>query len=89
MPERRAVQRAALFEHVFGGNIHRYPMFLTSLEYQVSKLVNSDTCPRPTTQLVIDDTGALVGSYRKTHPGITELPTFGAGVSKTPVHRST
>jgi hypothetical protein len=29
----------------------RYPMPLTSLESQVSELVNSDTCPRPTTNV--------------------------------------
>jgi hypothetical protein len=33
-----------------GENIYRYPMSLTSLECQVSEWVNSDTCPRPTTQ---------------------------------------
>jgi hypothetical protein len=32
-----------------GENIRRYPMSLTSLDCQVSKLVNSDTCPRLTT----------------------------------------
>ena len=37
------------FEHLVGENIHRYPMTLTSLECQVSELVNSDACPRPTT----------------------------------------
>ena len=31
------------------------------------------------TQLVIEADGTLQGCYRKTHPGITELPTFGAG----------
>jgi hypothetical protein len=39
-----------VFEHLVGENIHRYPMSLTSLEYQVSELVSSDTCPRPTTR---------------------------------------
>jgi hypothetical protein len=36
---------------VVGENIHRHPMSLTSLECQVSELVNGDTCPRPTTQV--------------------------------------
>ena len=36
------------FEHLVGENIHRYPMSLTSLECPASKLVNSDTRPRPT-----------------------------------------
>jgi hypothetical protein len=35
--------------HFIGENIRRYPMPLTSLECPVSKLVNSDTCPLPTT----------------------------------------
>ena len=35
------------FEHFVGENMHRYPMSLTSLECQVSELVNSDTCLRP------------------------------------------
>jgi hypothetical protein len=38
-----------IFEHLVGENIHRYPISLTSLECQVSALVNSDTCPCPTT----------------------------------------
>ena len=36
-------------EHLVGDDIHRYPMSLTSLEQFVSKLANSDACPRPTT----------------------------------------
>ena len=32
-----------------GRYVDRHPMFLTSLECQVSELVNSDTRPRPTT----------------------------------------
>jgi hypothetical protein len=39
----------AVCRHLVGENIHRYPMSLTSLECQVSRLVNSDTRPRPTT----------------------------------------
>jgi predicted amidohydrolase len=31
------------------------------------------------TQLVINADGTLQGKYRKTHPGLTELATFGAG----------
>jgi hypothetical protein len=31
------------------GLIHSYPMSITPSECQVSELVNSDTCPRPTT----------------------------------------
>ena len=38
-----------IFEYLDGENIHRYPMPQTSLECQVSKWVNGDTCPRPTT----------------------------------------
>ena len=32
-----------------GENMHRHPMSITSLGCEVSELVNSDTCPRPTT----------------------------------------
>jgi HrpA-like RNA helicase len=40
-----------IFEYLVGENIHRYPMSLTRLECQVSELVDSDACPRPTTGL--------------------------------------
>ena len=38
-----------ILEHLVGENIYRYPMSLTSLECQVSELVSSDACSRPTT----------------------------------------
>ena len=38
-----------IFAHLVGENIHRPAMSLTSLECQVSELVNSDACPCPTT----------------------------------------
>jgi hypothetical protein len=34
---------------ILSKQVHRYPMPLTSSECQVSELVNSDACPRPTT----------------------------------------
>ena len=42
---------SVLTQCLVGENIHRHPMSLKSLEYQVSELVNSDTCPRPTTPI--------------------------------------
>jgi hypothetical protein len=45
--------RLYTFEHLVGENIHRYSMSLTNLKCQASKLVNSDTCPRPTPQAVM------------------------------------
>ena len=43
-----------IFEGLVGENNHRYPMSLASLECQVSELVNSNTCPRPTTDAFAD-----------------------------------
>jgi hypothetical protein len=39
-----------IFEHLVGENIYRSTMSITCLECQASKLINSDACPRPTTQ---------------------------------------
>jgi hypothetical protein len=52
---------------VEGGGISRSAMSITRLECQVSELVNSDTCPRPTTGTVL----------RRTLSGLTGRP--GAG----------
>ena len=49
----RARSRRTCREHMVGENIHRYPMSLTSLECLVSGLVDSDTCPRPTTHRIL------------------------------------
>ena len=38
-----------ILEHLVGENMHRYHMSITRLECQVSELVDSDTCPHPTT----------------------------------------
>jgi hypothetical protein len=38
-----------IFQHLVGEGIHRYAVSLSSLECQVSKLVNRNTCPRLTT----------------------------------------
>ena len=56
--------------HLVGENIHRYPMSLTSLERQVSELVNSDTCPRPTTQVNVHLDGT---SCHKQHHDIYSI----------------
>jgi hypothetical protein len=58
------------FEHLVGENIHRYRMSLTSLERQVSDLVNSDTCPRPTTGR--DEPAAARPAA--VHPGALDRP---------------
>ena len=41
-----------IFKHFVGEYIRRCPMLLNRLECQVSKLVDSDVCPRPTTTLL-------------------------------------
>ena len=48
-----------------GESINRHPMSLTSLECPASELVNSDTCPRPTTQHSELRLGGLTMGTRK------------------------
>ena len=78
--EREQVSPLYLFEHLVGENIHRRRMSLASLECQVSALVNSDACPRPTTQgaALREANQALLAEVQRLRPRQVRSPGGGA-----------
>jgi hypothetical protein len=66
--ENQRLARELEVRRTAGEDIRRHPVSLTSLECQVSKLVNSDACPCPTTHGVMSRSGSSRTEISYTRP---------------------